>query len=438
MAFRVLGPWPHAPDGEAARVRAALASLLGEAGGAASFLRLPSDRVAEEAVLATAATVPARFRRVLVLGIGGSALGARAAIEALRAPGSARMGRDVRFLANLDPASVADALEWFCPDDTLLVVITKSGATVETLAQFALFAERIRASGGDAALREGVVAVTDPERGTLRRIAGTIGCRTLDVPPEVGGRFSVLTAVGLFPAALAGLDVSQMLRGAAGVFDALGDDPLAHPAVASAALHLRVWERAAVRVLWVYGDRLAALGDWFCQLWAESLGKVRTDGVAVGQAPIRAVGSTDQHSLLQLAMQGPANLCLTFLTVGGPWPAMRVPDGGGLDPALREFADRDVLEVFEALRMGTMAALVQANRPLVHLHVPRLDEAAIGALFAHFEVETALAGFLLRVNPFDQPGVEVGKRFAHGLLGREGHERDAREARALLEPDGRE
>ncbi len=439
LSFRVLGSWPDAPDGEAARTRAALERLLADAGGPASFLRLPSDRAAEEAVLAAAAAVPARFRRVLVLGIGGSALGARAAIEALPAPGPTRAARDVRFLANLDPASVADALEWFHPDDTLLVVITKSGATVETLTQFALFAERIRTAGGAAALREGVVAITDPERGALRRIAGSIGCRTLDVPPEVGGRFSVLTAVGLFPVALAGLDVARMLRGADGVIRALRDagDPPTHPAVASAALHHRAWERSAVRVLWAYGDRLAALGDWFCQLWAESLGKVRADGVAVGQAPIRAIGSTDQHSLLQLAMQGPANLCLTFLTAGGPWPSLRVPDAGALDPEMREFAGRDVGEVFEALRMGTMAALVRAGRPLLHLHVPRLDEAAVGALFAHFEVETALAGFLLGVHPFDQPGVEEGKRFAHGLLGREGHERDGREARALLESEGR-
>lgn len=439
LSLRVLGSWPDAADGEAARVRRALSRLLGDAGGPASFLRLPSDRAAAKAVTEAVATLPARFRRVLVLGIGGSALGARAAIEALRAPRPTPAARDVRFLANLDPASVADALEWFHPDDTLLVVITKSGATVETLTQFALFAERIRASGGAAALREGVVAITDPERGALRRIAGSMGCRTLDVPPDVGGRFSVLTAVGLFPMALAGLDVGRMLGGAEGVIEALRDaeDPQAHPAVASAALHHRAWERLAVRVLWAYGDRLAALGDWFCQLWAESLGKVRGDGTAVGQAPIRAIGSTDQHSLLQLAMQGPACLCLTFLTVGGPWPSLRVPDAGALDPDLCEFAGRDVADVFEALRMGTMAALVQAGRPLIHLHVPRLDEAAVGALFAHFEVETALAGFLLGVNPFDQPGVEAGKRFAHGLLGREGHERDGREARALLAPEGR-
>ncbi len=441
FAWRVLGSWPEPLPGEAERVRVALGRLLGDAAGPAAFLRLPSDQATGEAVRQAVAAVPARFGRVLVLGIGGSSLGARAAIEALHPLPRSGPAREVRFLANLDPASVSDALEWFHPDDTLLVAITKSGTTVETLTQFALFAERIRASGGEAGLREGVIAVTDPKRGALRRMASEFGFQALDVPPEVGGRFSVLTAVGLFPVALAGLDIGKMLRGAAQVVEGLeacaqGDGPFVHPSVASACLHLRVWERTAVRVLWAYADRLSALGDWFCQLWAESLGKARKDSGAVGQAPLRAVGSTDQHSLLQLAMEGPANQCLTFLSAGGPWPSLRVPEWSATDPDLREFAGRDVLEVFDALRAGTMAALARAGRPLLHLHVPHLDEAAIGALFAHFEVETALVGYLLGIDPFDQPGVEAGKRFAHGLLGREGFAEYGTEAREWLGFEG--
>lgn len=436
----VLGSWPKPSIGEEKWVREALGRLLSDADGPAAFLRVPWDEAAREAVSATVAMVPARFTRVLVLGIGGSALGARAAIEALQGP-KCRPAREVRFLSNLDPASVVAALDWFHPDDTLLVVITKSGETVETLTQFAIFSERIRAYCGEEAMREGVVAITDPTRGALRRMANAMGCLALDVPAEVGGRFSVLTAVGLFPIALAGFDIRRMLRGAQeeleSVRNAVGGAGLwAQPSVMSAALHLRSWGQVGVRVLWAYGDRLATLGDWFCQLWAESLGKVGPDAKGIGQAPLRAIGSTDQHSLLQLAMQGPANLCLTFLTVDGPWPVLRVPDQSAVEEGLQDLAGREVLEVFDALRMGTMAALAQAGRPILHLHVPYLDEAALGALFAHFEVETALTGYLLGINPFDQPGVEAGKRFAQGLLGRKGFEGYAVEARKWLETGG--
>jgi glucose-6-phosphate isomerase len=341
-------------------------------------------------------------------------------------------GREVRVLSNVDPVSVAEALAWFDPADTLLDVVTKSGTTVETLAQFALFLERIRAARGDDGPAEGVVITTDPERGAARRIAARLGCRTVDVPPRVGGRFSVLTGVGLFPIALAGYDVVAMVRGAARVASALAAAPDAsHPSVLSAAIH-HAWMDLGLetRVLWAYCDRFAGLGDWFCQLWAESLGKRRGDG-AVGQTPLRAIGSTDQHSLLQLFMEGPPDKCFTFVTVGGA-PRLAVPDLSALDPEMAEFAGRDLGDVFDALRQGTMAGLVQAGRPLVRIHVPRLDEEAVGALLAHFEVETAVAGYLLGVDPFDQPGVEAGKRFAHGILGRPGMEAFRDEAARLL------
>lgn len=424
------------PDALRAAAGRELARLLSHADGPAAFLEVPEDRPSLDATLRAAAAVPARFTRVLVLGIGGSALGAQAALDALcpmpRAPGA----REVRVLANLDPVSVADALAWFDPADTLLNPITKSGTTVETLTQFALFADRIRAARGDAGLREGVVATTDPERGALRRIARRLGCPALDVPPRVGGRFSVLTPVGLFPIALAGYDVAAMRAGAARVFAALDPAaPLDHPSVRAAADQVALMDRgAAVRVFWAYCDRLAAMGDWLSQLWGESLGKPRGDG-AVGQTPVRAIGSTDQHSLLQLFMEGPRDKSLTIVTVGGA-PAMPVPDLSDLDADLAEFAGKDVSAVFDALRAGTTVGLVEAGRPVLGLHVPALDEAAVGALFAHFMVETALAGYLLGIDPFDQPGVEAGKKFAHGLLGRPGMEAHGDQARRVLGATG--
>jgi len=409
-------------------VRHALDRLLQDRDGPAAFLGCPRSDLREVEDLLRG--IPSRFRKVLVLGIGGSGLGAQAALEALRplAPG----GREVRILSNLDPVSVAEALAWFDPRDTLLNPVTKSGATVETLTQFALFADRIRREAGPEGLREGIVITTDPERGALRRVARRLSCPALPVPPKVGGRFSVLTPVGTFPILAAGHDVRRLLAGADRVIRGLSEAGLDHPSVQAARLQVaHLLSGSHARVLWAYCDRLASLGDWFCQLWGESLGKPRSGG-ALGQQPVRAIGSTDQHSLLQLFMEGTADKHLTFLTVGGPRPPLTVPDLSDLDPDLKEFAGHEVFEVFEALRAGTMAGLLEAGRPVARIHVPLLDEEALGALFAHFEVETALTGYLLGIDPFDQPGVEAGKRFAHGLLGRPGMEDWGRRARGLL------
>ncbi|MBM4396250.1 MAG: glucose-6-phosphate isomerase [Deltaproteobacteria bacterium] len=414
---------------EAGRAADAAARLIADAGGRAGFLEVPGDVAAADRVIAAAAAVPRHFRKVLVLGIGGSGLGAQAALAALAPIPAAPGAREVRVLANVDPASVAAALAWFDPADTLLDVVTKSGNTVETLSQFALFADRIRAARGDEGLRDGVVMTTDPEKGPVRRIADKIGCVALDVPPRVGGRFSVLTPVGLFPLALAGCDVRAMLAPAEAVLAALRAAPGAgHPSVLSAAIHEALLAGGAgIRVLWAYCDRLAALGDWFSQLWAESLGKA-----GAGQTPVRAIGSTDQHSLLQLFMEGPADKCFTFVTVDGPAPELPLPDLSALDPDLAEFAGLPLGRVFDALRMGTMTALAKSGRPVMRIRVPRLDEAAVGALFAHFEVETAVAGYLRGIDPFDQPGVEAGKRYAHGVLGKPGMEGYRDEAFAVL------
>jgi len=414
---------------DASRAALAASRLLADSGGPAGFLEVPKDTAAAEAVLSAIARIPDRFSKVLVLGIGGSGLGTQAGLAAL---GRKSGGREVRVLANVDPASLAEALDWFDPKDTLVDVVTKSGNTVETLTQLAFFADRIRAERGEAGLAEGLVLTTDPEKGPVRSMAARLGCQTLAVPPRVGGRFSVLTPVGLFPLAAAGIDIRKMLEGAAAVLRAFLDSPnLDHPAVASAALHEALLAKGvSVRVLWAYCDRLAAFGDWFVQLWAESLGKAGS-----GQTPVRAIGSTDQHSLLQLFMEGPKDKCFTFVSVGHH-EAMPVPDMSDLSPALAEFSLLPVGAVFDALRKGTMAALAAQGCPVLGIHVPVLDEEALGALFMHFEIETAVAGYMRGIDPFDQPGVEAGKLYAHGLLGKEGMERFRDEALGILGEKG--
>ncbi|HHW96522.1 MAG TPA: glucose-6-phosphate isomerase [Myxococcota bacterium] len=398
--------------------KAALQKLLADSCKDAAFLEVPFDSGALNTTLAAIKAVPARFTKVLVLGIGGSALGTQAALEALKYAPARKDKKEVRVLSNLDPASISDMISWFDPKDTLLVPITKSGTTVETLTQFSIFTNIIRESLGDAGLRDGMVAITDPERGALRQIAIKTGCQVLDVPPRVGGRFSVLTPVGLFPIGLAGYDIEAMLGGAAAV---LKNVDMAHPSVQAAAGQIAMMKKgASIRVFWAYSDRLAFMGDWLSQLWGESLGKPGKDG-PVGQTPLRAIGSTDQHSLLQLFMEGPKDKIITFVTTKDV-PVVKVPDMSFLHADLAEFANKNVDEVFDALRMGTTVGLFDADRPVFELQIDKLDEATVGALFTHFMIETALAGYILQINPFDQPGVEAGKKFAHGILGRPGME----------------
>jgi glucose-6-phosphate isomerase len=379
----------------------------------AFFLSCPEMDITS--ILDGAATLAQRFKRMLVLGIGGSALGTVAALEALQQQGRAR---EVLCLSNLDPFTVGETLDRFDPHDTLLCCVTKSGSTVETLVQLEVFAKKIYDTFGKTGLAQRLVIITDPNTGPARRIATSLGCPSFEVPPRLGGRFSVLSPVGLFPLAFAGIDCESLLLGAGKVFHSaeaslLEEKPLEHPSLFSAFVHASMFTSRPVRVLWAYADRLQGLVQWFCQLWAESLGK---DGK--GQTPVGAIGSTDQHSLLQLFIGGPEDKCYTFLTLGNPLDDLVVPSKPLLDEAISEFAGKTVFACFDALRMGTMAALLQKGFPVLRIHIPSLDATALGAIFAHFELETALSGFLLGVDPFDQPGVEAGKAMAHGLLGR--------------------
>jgi len=379
----------------------------------AFFLSCPETDITP--IVQSAKAIAQRFKKMLVLGIGGSALGTIAALHAL--PLQAKE-RQVLVLSNLDPFTVGETLDRFDPQDTVVCCVTKSGSTVETLVQTEVFARKIYDSFGRRGLEERLVIITDPDSGPARRIARSLGCLSFDVPPKLGGRYSVLSPVGILPLAFAGVDCTSLVQGASKVFGTAEaslrmERPLDHPSLFSALVHASMFSSKSVRVLWAYGDRLQGFVQWFCQLWAESLGK---DGR--GQTPVGAIGSTDQHSLLQLFIGGPDDKCYTFLTLGNPRHDLVVPLDPLLDEAIQEFAGKTVFECFDALRMGTMAALLEKGLPVVRIHIPNLDATALGALFAHFELETALSGFLLGLNPFDQPGVEAGKAFAHGLLGR--------------------
>lgn len=371
---------------------------------------------------------------VLVLGIGGSALGARALLTALRRPAwneHTDEGRDffprLTILDNVDPTSVADALHRIDPRRVLVNVISKSGGTAETMAQYLIVREWLESAIGPAATRH-LVFTTDPVKGALREIGRRDGIAMLDVPPAVGGRYSVLSPVGLLPAALVGIDVGALLEGARAAVAAGAAADLRQNAAAlfAALLHAADAELGArIHVLMPYSDRLRDVAEWFRQLWAESLGKrLGRDGVAIfaGPTPVAAVGATDQHSQVQLFMEGPFDKVVTMVAVDDPGVDVAIPKGGDLPADLAYLGGHTLGELIGIERDATAAALAGHGRMNCTLRIPDLSARSVGELLMFLQVATGFAGVYYGVDPFDQPGVELGKVLTYGALGRPGFE----------------
>jgi glucose-6-phosphate isomerase len=309
----------------------------------------------------------------------------------------------------------------------LVNVISKSGGTAETMAQYLVVRAWLDEALGSAADRH-LVFTTDPARGALRELAQRERIATLDIPPEVGGRFSVLSPVGLLPAALVGIDIEGLLAGARHAVErAQSDDLLKNPAALYAALHWAADAEldARVHVLMPYTDRLREFAEWYRQLWAESLGK-RTDRegreVHVGPTPVGAVGATDQHSQIQLFMEGPFDKVITFVTVDHLGIDVPIPGRPGLPPDLDYLPGHTLGELLGAEYEATSAALAQMGRMSCTLSLPDLTAAAVGEAVMFFQLATGYAGAWYGIDPFDQPGVELGKRLTFASMGRPGYE----------------
>ncbi|MDM7913730.1 MAG: glucose-6-phosphate isomerase [Candidatus Eisenbacteria bacterium] len=386
-------------------------------------------------------------RNFVILGIGGSALGARAIFDACLPPmhnllpDSTRSAPRVFVAENVDPESLDALLAVAPPEESIYNVVSKSGTTIETLAQLLVIWDRLRSQLGPRAA-ERLVLTTDPEHGFLRQLARETGARSLPIPSGVGGRFSVLTAVGLLPAAVAGIDPEQLLEGAARMDERCRSHRWQeNPALALAGVH--VWmdriKGKQIAVLMPYADALRSFAEWFCQLWAESLGKretpTGTSRAPVGQTPVRAVGATDQHSQLQLYVQGPNDKLITTIAVRSPRTEVRIPQAdlpGLADAGLDHVAGHGVGELLALERSATEMALLAEERPVIVLDVPSIGPFALGQLFQLYEWATIAAGMLYHVSPFDQPGVEEGKRLTHAAMGRSGMERERERIRQYL------
>ncbi|MHC4974120.1 MAG: glucose-6-phosphate isomerase [Planctomycetota bacterium] len=353
--------------------------------------------------------------RVVVLGIGGSALGARAVHEAC---GS---GRVLAAVDNIDPAALEAA--WAGGAPATWVVVSKSGTTTETLAQWAVVRERLRDAGPAA------VHVVTGADGPLRELAVADGHPIHEIPAEVGGRFSVFTPAATVPLALLGFDVASLLEGARAARDRCAQ-PGGVAARLAALLVAAARDGRNVVTFWSYAERLETVGEWFRQLWAESLGKPGPDGARVGQTPLHCVGSTDQHSIQQLMVEGPRDKAVVVLA-GPPEPGVAVPEG--YPGAGAGHACGDILQ---AMRRATTAGMVRAGSPAVTLKLDDWSPETMGSLLMALLCATVVAGRLLDVDPFGQPGVEMAKNATRELLATPGGSVDREVAELLGEGTG--
>ncbi len=379
------------------------------------------------------------FANVVVLGIGGSALGTIALKSALLHPYWNELDEEGReffprlyVVDNPDPATFLALLQHIDLRRTLFNVVSKSGGTAETMSQLLIVRAKLEAELGDGYGRH-LLFTTDPESGVLRKLAREEGIAALSVPPTVGGRFSVLSAVGLLPAALVGIRVRELLEGARAMDERCRSAELKrNPAAVFAALqYLADTEAdAPIQVMMPYSDRLRDVADWFRQLWAESLGKQRDRSgaeVFAGPTPVKALGATDQHSQVQLYVEGPFDKTITFLIEGSRGEDVEIP---GIYPDVAELGYLGGHSLGELLRVekeATEAALAQRGRMNMTIELPAVDARSLGELFMLLQIATVYAGGLYDVDPLDQPGVELGKQLTYGIMGRGGYDERRRE-----------
>jgi glucose-6-phosphate isomerase len=389
--------------------------------GALPFYDLPYQTEEVARVKALAETVKNACDALVVLGIGGSALGTRALQHALLPSFLPR--KPALFVAdNIDPATFGMLLDSLNLSRTYFNVISKSGETAETMSQFLIVRRLLEEKLGPEAVRQQIVVTTDVKSGYLRPLIEREGWRDLIIPAGVGGRFSVLTPVGLFPAAIAGIDIDELLAGAAWADERSKEADLwRNPASLFAAL--QYLSGKPMVVMMPYADGLAGVSEWFCQLWAESLGKENDrhgKTVHTGQTPVRALGTTDQHSQLQLYTEGPNDKVVVFLRVDDPGRELTIPDVYPDIEGFHYLAGAGLGALLRNEQHATEIALAKKGRMTCTFTLPAVNAFTLGQILYLLEVATAVAGELYDINAFDQPGVEEGKRLTYGMMGRVG------------------
>lgn len=385
--------------------------------GSIQFVKLPYEQETVNQVIELAQSFHS-YSQVVVIGVGGSDLGVRAAFEALCHPywniGVQFRGDwpELYFAGDsTDPEVLSHLLDILRPEQVLIVMISKSGKTIEQMSSFLVLYDRLITELGQEQADRQVITITDPAGGTLREMTNQYGWASL-AHHETGGRFSVLSTVGLFPLALVGVDVQMLIQGARDLDQRERKGSFTGP-FDYAHQHVVGYENGLTQnVLFAYKNSLSEFGRWYRQLWAESLGKRFTIGgkeVFTGMTPTACIGPRDQHSQVQLYVEGPADKLFTFLTVSQSDRDVCIPAKLPENDFVKQFANLSLNHILHAEYIGTAAALAEAGRPSVHLEIEKLDAYHLGALFYFFELATAYAGVMLDIDPFNQPGVERGK-----------------------------
>jgi glucose-6-phosphate isomerase len=316
-------------------------------------------------------------------------------------------------------------------EKTMFNVITKSGSTSETMSQYLIIMDLLKKAFGDKA-KEHIVATTSQDKGNLIKIAKQEGLKTFYIPDGVGGRFSELCPVGLLPAAVLGINIKELLRGAASMDRRCKvKNYKRNPALMAAALqYICINKGKNISVMMPYADSLKLMADWYCQLWGESLGKaVDLDGntVYVGQTPVKALGVTDQHSQVQLYTEGPFDKVITLVGVENYRSQVTISQGCEDFPDVSFLSGHTLNELIKAEMLATEYALTKNRRLNNLIMLPEVNAHTIGQLLMFFMMQTAYIGSMLNIDAFNQPGVEEGKNATYALLGRKGYEKKAEE-----------
>ncbi len=384
--------------------------------GKIGFLELPYSDTSF--IKEKAKEIKSIFNYFVILGIGGSALGTSAVFQAL-----GNVFQKNLFIAdNIDPDMFNELLNNINLSETFFIIVSKSGSTSETIAQFLIIRKILLKNFGEIGYRKRCAIITDPEKGPLRELASKEGILSFSVPPNVGGRFSVLSPVGLFPLAITGIDIDLLLEGALFITHQLEEkDIFKNRAYLFGAINYLFAEKGKnISVLMPYSSKLYGLADWFRQLWAESLGKN-----GKGSTPVKALGATDQHSQSQLYMEGPKDKLITFLKILQFDTDMEIPNQE-VDKSYEYLTGASLDTLINSELDATRVALAQRSVPNMTIQIDKLTPFTIGELIMFFEVATVFTGYLMDIDPFNQPGVELSKHFTYGLMGRKGFE-DKRE-----------
>ena len=362
------------------------------------------DDLAE--IEAAAARIRGRYKALVVIGMGASGRGGSTLVSLAQNRFSGLSGGvKIHFIENTDPDTFDQLMTAEKLEETLFLAISKSGGTAETMAQLLVLLSEVEKRRGAASVKEHFMFISEPGNNAMRKLAARHSIETLDHDPGIGGRFAALTAVGLLPACVAGLDIRAIRRGAADVLHHTISDSAPAPAVGAALHNAWLAQGRTVSVMMPYCDRLDMFGAWHQQLWAESLGK---DGY--GTTALRSLGATDQHSQLQLYLDGPRDKFVTMILLEQEGKGSEIPVSG--EASLSYLDKHTIGDLMEAEQQATAKTLIANGCPVRIFSLQKLDEETIGGLLMHFMLETILMGHIWNIDPFGQPAVEQGKKLA--------------------------